>query len=430
MFGDHVRIFVAAGDGGDGSRSFRREAHVPRGGPDGGDGGNGGDVVLLAEPGMTTLGDFRNRRHVRAQPGGRGAGRKAHGRDGSDVVLAVPPGTVVRVAGGASGAPGAWLGELLAPGDRLVVARGGRGGRGNVHFATPTHRAPTHFEKGQPGDERWIELELKLIADIGLVGAPNAGKSTLLAALTEAQPRVASYPFTTTTPNLGVIVFDDERSAVIADVPGLIEGAHEGHGLGHAFLRHVERTRVLVAVVDGAAADPVAEWQVVAEELRLHDPALLERPMTTVVTKLDLPEVRERWPDARRRLAADGHAPIGVSSHDGTGLDQLRVALAEALELAEERAAAMPAEAPMRVHRFDPLDAGWRVVAEPDGLRVRGRRIEIAAAKTDFANPESRDRFQRALERLGIDAELRRLGAAPGTTVRIGRAELEWGDEE
>jgi GTP-binding protein len=430
MFADHVRIQVAAGHGGDGSRSFRREAHVPRGGPDGGDGGHGGDVLLVSEPGMTTLGDFRNRRHVRAEPGGQGAGRKAHGRNGADVVLPVPPGTVVRIAPGAHGEAGAWLGELLAPGDRLVVAKGGRGGRGNVHFATPTHRAPTHFEKGQPGEERWIELELKLIADIGLVGAPNAGKSTLLAALTEAQPRVASYPFTTTTPNLGVIVFDDERSAVIADVPGLIEGAHEGHGLGHAFLRHVERTRVLVAVVDGAAADPVDEWQVVAEELRLHDPALLQRPMTMVVTKHDLPEVQDRWPGVRRRLAAAGGDPIAVSSHDGSGLDRLRDALAGALDEAEERDAAAPPETPMRVHRFDPLDAGWRVVTETDGLRVRGRRIEIAAAKTDFENPESRDRFQRALERLGIDAELRRLGATSGTTVRIGRAELEWGDDE
>src|SRR5918992_1240446 len=260
MFADHVRIFVAGGDGGDGSRSFRREAHVPRGGPDGGDGGDGGDVVLVAEPGMTTLGDFRRRRHLRAKPGGGGAGRRAHGRNGSDVVVPVPPGTVVRTAPGARGEPGVWLGELLIPGERLGVARGGRGGPGKVHFATPTHRAPTHFEKGQPGEERWIELELKLIADIGLVGAPNAGKSTLLAVLTAARPEVASYPFTTVSPNLGVIVFDDERSAVIADVPGLIEGAHEGHGLGHAFLRHVERTRVLVAVVDGAADDPVGEW--------------------------------------------------------------------------------------------------------------------------------------------------------------------------
>jgi GTP-binding protein len=345
------------------------------------------------------------------------------------VVLPVPPGTVVRVAD-AEGEPGAWLGELLVPGERLVVARGGRGGRGNVHFATSTHRAPTHFEKGQPGEERWIELELKLIADIGLVGAPNAGKSTLLAALTAARPEVASYPFTTVSPNLGVIAFDDERSAVIADVPGLIEGAHEGHGLGDAFLRHVERTRVLVAVVDGAAGDPVAEWQVVEDELRQHDPALLERPMPMVVTKHDLPEVRERSPEVRQRLADAGYRPLAVSAHDGTGLDELRKALAVALDEAEQRAAEAAAEAPMRVHRFDPLDAGWQIVAEPTGLRVRGRRIESAAARTDFENPESRDRFQRTLERLGIDAELRRLGAGPGTLVRIGRTELEWGDDE
>ncbi|HET6746212.1 MAG TPA: GTPase ObgE, partial [Candidatus Limnocylindria bacterium] len=262
MFADNARIFVAAGAGGDGSSSFRREAHVPRGGPDGGDGGKGGDIVLVVEAGMTTLGDFHRRRHVRAQPGGRGSRRRSHGRNGVDVVLPVPPGTVVRLSGEGEGrvATGDILGELLAPGDRLVVARGGRGGRGNVHFASPTHRAPTHAEKGQPGDERWIELELKLIADIGLVGAPNAGKSTLLAALTEARPKVGAFPFTTTSPNLGVMALDEERSVVMADVPGLIEGAHEGHGLGHAFLRHVERTRVLVAVVDGAAGDPVDEW--------------------------------------------------------------------------------------------------------------------------------------------------------------------------
>ncbi|MGH2456659.1 MAG: GTPase ObgE, partial [Candidatus Limnocylindria bacterium] len=317
MFADHARIFVAAGAGGDGASSFRREAHVPRGGPDGGDGGRGGDVIVEAEAGMTTLADFRRRRHFRATPAGRGAGRKAHGRNGREVILQVPPGTVVRLADEGGDRAAAVLGELLAPGDRLVVARGGRGGRGNVHFATATHRAPTHYEKGQPGEERWIELELKLIADIGLVGAPNAGKSTLLAALTAAQPKVGSYPFTTTSPNLGVLVFDVERSAVIADVPGLIEGAHEGHGLGHAFLRHVERTRVLVAVVDGADAEPVAEWQAVAQELRLHDPALLERPMRMVVTKQDLPEARERWPQVRRALR-EQH-PIAVSAHDGTG---------------------------------------------------------------------------------------------------------------
>jgi GTPase len=423
VFADRARILVAAGAGGDGSASFRREAHVPRGGPDGGDGGDGGDVVLEARAGMTTLGDYQRRRHHRARPGGRGRGRRATGRTAPDVVLPVPPGTVVR-----SELDGEWLGELLAPGDRLVVAVGGRGGRGNVHFATPTQQAPRHAEMGMPGEERWIELELKLIADIGLVGAPNAGKSTLLAAMTEARPEVGAYPFTTTSPNLGVVQLDEDRTAVMADVPGLIQGAHAGRGLGHHFLRHVERTRVLLGLVDGTAADPFGEWRAVLAELRLHDPGLVERPMRIAVTKFDLPVVRARWPELRASLHADGFRPLAISAHDGTGLDELRAELAAALD----EAAARPGEpAPaLRVHRLEPMARGWRVVAEGDGLRIRGRGIEAAAVRTDFENPDSRDRFQRMLERLGIDAELRRMGAAPGTTVRIGRAELEWGAED
>jgi GTP-binding protein len=426
MFADRARIHVAAGAGGDGASTFRREAHVPRGGPDGGDGGNGGDVVLQVEPGMTTLGDFRRQRHFRAKPGGRGMGRKANGRNGTDTVIRVPPGTVVRTH-----PDGAFVGELMQGDARLVVARGGRGGRGNVHFASATHRAPQHAEKGLPGDEGWIELELKLIADIGLVGAPNAGKSTLLAALTEARPEVGNYPFTTVTPNLGVIAFDEDRTAVIADVPGLIEGAHEGRGLGHHFLRHVERTRVLVGVVDGAAREPVEEWRAVEDELRHHDASLLDRPMPLVVTKLDLPEVRDRWPELRRSLTAGGAELIGVSAHDGTGLERLRARLATALDEADELALTQPSAAEaVRVHRFDPLAEGWDVVAEADGYRVRGRRIERAAARTNFENDESRDRFWRMLERIGIDVALRRAGAGPGDTVHIGTAELEWGDEE
>jgi GTP-binding protein len=422
-FADRARIFVAAGAGGDGASTFRREAHVPRGGPDGGDGGKGGDVVLTVEAGQTTLGDFQRRRHFRADPGGRGTGRKAHGRSSADVLVRVPPGTVVR-----SHPEGEWIGELLESDDRLVVARGGRGGRGNARFATPTNRAPRHAEKGTPGEERWVELELKLIADIGLVGAPNAGKSTLLAALTEARPEVGAYPFTTISPNLGVLALDAdrERLAVIADVPGLIEGAHEGKGLGHQFLRHVERTRILVGVVDGAAREPVEEWEAVAEELRLHDATLTERPIPLVVTKLDLPEVRDAWPKLRLALPD----AIGVSAHDGTGLDELRARLATALDEAEDRASLPPADDERRVHRFDPLAEGWQVVADGDGLRVQGRRVETAAARTDFENDESRDRFWRLLERLGIDAALRRRGAGPGTTVHIGSAELEWGEDE
>jgi GTP-binding protein len=430
MFADRVRIHVTAGAGGDGSPSMRREAHVPRGGPDGGDGGRGGSVILVAEAGLTSLGAFRRSPHVKATSGGRGARRRAHGRDGEDALVVVPPGTVAR-----RHPEGELLGEVLAPGDRLVLARGGRGGRGNVHFATPTHQAPRHYERGDPGEEGWIELELKLIAEVGFVGAPNAGKSTLLAALTAARPEVGAYPFTTTSPNLGVLELGSEdeaadpRTAVVADVPGLIAGAHEGQGLGHEFLRHVERCRVLLGVVDGAAADPVGEWQAVAEELRLHDATLLERPMRMVVTKLDLPEARDRWADLSPALRRDGHEPIGVSAHDGTGLDELRAALADALAEAERRAATQTLPPTRRVHRFDPTAEGWEVVAEADGLRVRGRSIERSAARTDFTNPESRDRFQRRLERLGIDAELRRRGARDGTTVRIGTLELEWGDE-
>ncbi len=422
-FADRARILVAGGAGGDGASTFRREAHVPRGGPDGGDGGNGGSVILVVEPGQTTLGDFQRKRHFRASPGGRGTGRKAHGRSATDVVVRVPPGTVVR-----SHPEGERIGELLESDDRLVVARGGRGGRGNARFATPTNRAPRHAEKGTPGEERWVELELKLIADIGLVGAPNAGKSTLLAALTEARPEVGAYPFTTVSPNLGVIALDPdgERLAIIADVPGLIEGAHEGKGLGHQFLRHVERTRVLVGVVDGAAREPVPEWEAVAEELRLHDPALMARPMPLVVTKLDLPDVRDHWPEVRDQLAG----AIGVSAHDGTGLDELRARLATALDEAEAHAAAEPADDERVIHRFDPLAEGWQVVADGDGLRVKGRRVETAAARTDFENDESRDRFWRLLERLGVDDELRKRGAGPGMTVHIGPAELEWGEDE
>jgi GTP-binding protein len=426
VFADRARIMVSGGAGGDGASSFRREAHVPRGGPDGGDGGKGGSVILVVEPGMTTLGDFKRKVHFRAAPGGRGTGRKAHGKNSPDIVIRVPPGTVVR-----SHPDGEWIGELLEAETRLVVARGGRGGRGNVHFATATHRAPTHAEKGTPGEERWIELELKLIADIGLVGAPNAGKSTLLAALTEARPEVGAYPFTTITPNLGVMALDEDNSVVIADVPGLIEGASEGKGLGHHFLRHVERTRVIVGVVDGAAPEPVDEWHAVLDELRLHDPALAKRPMPIVVTKLDLPAVAERWPELRDALHTDADEPIAVSAHDGTGLEILRVALAAALaEAAIAEAAGEQKPDEMRVHRFDPLAEGWEVVAEGSDLRVRGRRVETAAARTDFENPESRDRFWRMLERLGIDVELRRLGAEAGTTVHIGATELEWGDED
>src|SRR5664279_6086514 len=285
MFLDRVKIFLSAGDGGDGAATFRREAHVPRGGPDGGDGGRGGSIYLTVDPGETSLRDYRQAHHFKGKPGGRGAGDRMHGKAAKDLILKVPPGTSIF-----EDATGGLLGDLVAADQAPMVARGGKGGLGNVHFATSTHQVPRHAQKGEPGEERWIRLELRLIADIGLVGLPNAGKSTLLAALTAARPKIADYPFTTLEPNLGVLDLglDDGRRPTIADVPGLIEGASLGAGLGHAFLRHIERTRVLVHMVDGSARDPEWDYGVIREELRLHDPVLLEKPVLVAFNKMDI----------------------------------------------------------------------------------------------------------------------------------------------
>src|SRR5438034_3766643 len=305
MFLDRVKIWVAAGAGGDGAATFRREAHVPRGGPDGGDGGRGGSVYVRVDAGQTTLRDFQHAHHFRATPGGRGSGARRHGKAGEDLILTVPPGTAIY-----GDASAELLADLVAVGQTAMVARGGRGGLGNTHFKTSTHQAPKHAQKGEPGEERRLRLELRLIADVGLVGLPNAGKSTLLAALTAARPKIADYPFTTLEPNLGVMDLaspddptGDERRPTIADVPGLIEGASSGAGLGHAFLRHVERTRILIHVVDGSGRDPAWDYDVIREELRAHDPALLEKPILVAFNKLDRPTAVETWPafrDARR----------------------------------------------------------------------------------------------------------------------------------
>jgi GTP-binding protein len=422
MFLDLVKIWVRAGDGGNGAATFRREAHVPRGGPDGGDGGRGGSVILRVDPGQTTLRDFRYRHHFRATPGGRGERAKRHGKAGDDLALTVPPGTAV-----IDDASGDLVADLVATGQSAVVARGGRGGLGNVHFATATHRTPRHAQKGEPGEERWLRLELRLIADIGLVGLPNAGKSTLLAAVTAARPKIADYPFTTLEPNLGVMDLgdEDERRPTIADVPGLIEGASGGAGLGHAFLRHVERTRVLVHVVDGAARDPEWDHEVIRDELQAHDPALLERPILVAFNKLDLPAAAAAWPVFRAARERDGLATVGIAAATGEGIPALRSRLAAMLPSADELAAE-PEPAGVVVHRIDPLAERFVVDREDDAFRVRGRRIERIAAQTDFDNEESADRFQRDLARLGIEDELRKAGVRPGDLVRIGQTELEW----
>jgi GTP-binding protein len=426
MFLDRVKIWVRAGDGGDGAATFRREAHVPRGGPDGGDGGRGGSIVLSVDPGQTTLRDFRYRHHFKATPGGRGERSRRHGKAGDDLVLAVPPGTAVLDDG-----TGELLADLVAHGQTASVARGGRGGLGNTHFKTATHQAPRHAQKGEPGEERWLRLELRLIADIGLVGLPNAGKSTLLAALTAATPKIADYPFTTLEPNLGVLDLGEEdgRRPTIADVPGLIEGASAGAGLGHAFLRHVERTRVLVHVVDGAARDPEWGYGVIRDELAAHDPALLGKPTLVAFNKLDLPAAAAAWPDFRRAREREGATVVALAAATREGIAGLRERVAALLPSIDEMAEP-PEPAGVVIHRIDALRDGFVVETEADGvLRVRGKRIERIAAQTDFEIEESAERFQRDLARLGIDEELRRAGIVPGDLVRIGPAELEWEPE-
>ena len=288
MFVDRAVIHVSAGTGGSGAEAFRREKGVPRGGPAGGDGGKGGDVILVSDPQLTTLLDLTHRQRYKAERGQHGEGSNRTGRDGEGVVILVPPGTVVRDAETSE-----VLGELMGAGDRLVVARGGRGGRGNARFATSTHQAPRHWEPGEEGEERKVELELKLIADVGLVGQPNAGKSTLLAAISQAHPKVADYPFTTLTPNLGVVQLPDFRSFVVADIPGIIEGAHEGRGLGLQFLRHIERTRTLAFLIPVDAEDLQVEYDQLREEVRNYSEELAGTPHCVVVTKTDLlpPEV-------------------------------------------------------------------------------------------------------------------------------------------
>jgi GTP-binding protein len=422
MFLDRVTIFVRAGSGGDGAATFRREAHVPRGGPDGGDGGRGGSIYLRVDPGETTLQGFRYTHHFKAPAGGRGERARRHGKAGDDLHLAVPPGTAVRDV-----ESGELIADLVAHGQEVLVARGGRGGLGNTHFKTATHQAPKHAQKGEPGEERSFALELRLIADVGLVGLPNAGKSTLLAALTAARPKIADYPFTTLEPNLGVMDLgpEDERRPTIADVPGLIEGASAGAGLGHAFLRHVERTRILVHVVDGASRDPDWDHGVIRGELEAHDPALLEKPMLVVFNKMDLPTAHDAWPGFRERRVAGGLATIAVAAATGDGLGELRAALADLLPDAAELAAP-PESAGVVVHRLEAMPDGFVVEVENGGFRVRGGRIERLAAQTNFDNEESAERFQRDLARLGIDDELRKAGVAAGDTVRIGATELEW----
>ncbi len=414
MFLDEVRIYVKGGDGGNGAISFRREKFVPFGGPDGGDGGRGGNVYLIADPNLNTLLEFHYRQRFVAERGGHGRGKKQHGRDGEDLYIRVPVGTVVYDDAGHV------LGDLIEPGQVLLVARGGRGGWGNARFATPTYQAPRIAQKGEPGEERWLRLELRLIADVGIIGYPNVGKSTLLAAVSRARPKIADYPFTTLSPNLGVVEVAGE-TMVFADIPGLIEGAHRGVGLGHAFLRHIERTRVLLHVVDGTSADPIGDFDRVNEELRLFDPALMKKPQIVAVNKMDLPAAQENWETVRAAFAARGLPVFPISAATRSGLEPL---LRKVLEVVRATPPPPPLE-PQPV--VEPATDTFHVERDPDGaFRVSGTAVERLVAMTDLENPEALLYLERMLRRMGVYAALEAAGVKPGDTVRIGKAELEW----
>ncbi len=419
MFIDEVEIVVASGKGGDGAVHFRREKYVPFGGPDGGDGGRGGDVVFEVDPKLSTLNTLHYQSSFQAEAGARGGGSNKTGRSAEDLVIQVPPGTVVYDA-----QSGEVVGDLVEAGQRLVVVKGGRGGRGNARFATSRNQAPRIAEKGEPGDERKLRLELKLIADVGIVGAPNAGKSTFLSAVTNAKPKIAPYPFTTLEPNLGVANLDDENSLILADIPGLIEGAHEGVGLGDEFLRHIQRTRVLIHLLDGMAENPLLDFSQINTELALFDPDLADKPQIVALNKIDLPDVQERWPEIQAQLKARGYEPMAISAVAGTNVRKLLYRAAQTL-------AKMPKQTEtdeMPVYRMESDPRDFEIAQTTAGYRVSGAAIERAAAMTYWEYDQSVRRFQRILHTLGIEEALREAGVQPGDTVRIGDYELEWQD--
>jgi len=418
---DEADLEVASGKGGDGMVHFRREKYIPRGGPDGGNGGQGGDVVLEALAGLTSLSAFRRQQRFQAEEGRPGGPSDRTGKNAPDLVLHVPPGTVVR-----DQETGDLLADLVEAGQRVVVSPGGRGGRGNARYATSRNQAPRMAQRGEPGERHLLRLELRLIADVGIVGLPNAGKSTLLAALTRARPKIANYPFTTLEPNLGVHELEDGSVIVLADIPGLIEGAHQGAGLGSGFLRHVQRTRALVHLVDGTSPDPLADFSQINAELALFDPNLAETPQVVAINKADLPAFAEAWPRVRASFQQRGVPVHRVSALARTGLEAVVRALRTSLAQARQ-AEPVPRELP--VFRLTPQGPDFEVLREPDGAwRVMGKSIERSAAMTYWEHEEAVRRFQRLLTRIGVDKALRGAGARTGDRVRIGEFELEWQD--
>jgi GTPase len=427
MFVDQVKVYVKGGDGGNGMVAFRREKYVAKGGPAGGDGGKGADVVFEVDEGLRTLMDFRYQRHFKAPRGENGKPKSQHGRGAKDLVVKVPPGTVVRDED-----TGEIIADLTRHGERAIIAKGGRGGRGNIRFATPRNPAPEIAENGEPGQERYIVMELKLLADVGLVGFPSVGKSTLLSVVTSAKPKIADYHFTTIVPNLGVVETDDGRSFVMADLPGLIEGAHQGAGLGLQFLRHIERTRVIVHVIDMASVegrDPYQDFVTINNELKEYHMRLTERPMIIAANKMDMPDAEENLKKFKEQLEED--IPIfPISAATRQGIRELLYAVADTLEKTPEFPLHTDEENDTInrvVYKYEKEKEDFIITRDPDGAFVlSGEKIEKLFKMTDFTHDESVRRFARQLRGMGVDEALRKRGAQDGDTVRLLDFEFEF----
>lgn len=429
MFIDKAKIYIKAGDGGNGQMSFRREKFVPDGGPWGGDGGKGADIIFQVDEGLRTLLDFKYKKHFKAERGEHGRSKGQYGANADDLIVRVPPGTLIY-----DDDTQELIVDLLQHGDKYIVARGGRGGRGNMRFATRTNPAPSISEKGEPGQERYVVLELKVLADVGLAGLPSVGKSTLLASISKARPKIADYHFTTLTPNLGVVAVDDERSFVMADLPGLIEGAHQGAGLGHQFLRHIERTRIVVHVVDIAAIegrDPYEDWLKINHELENYQVNLLERYQIIAANKIDLPGAQENLETFREQVGPD-YQIYPISAITGAGVKELVYAIAdqldklpreELLELAETE------EKEHKIYKFEPEEEGFTIRKENHVFVIESTKIEKLFKMTNFEQRDGALRFARILRNMGVDAELRKLGAVDGDSVQISDYEFEFIEE-
>lgn len=423
MFTDKAKIFIKAGKGGNGAISFRREKYVAAGGPDGGDGGKGGSVVFRVDPGMTTLTDFRYKRKYAAANGDDGSGKRQKGKTGEDIIINVPMGTVVRDA-----ESNRILADLSVPGKDVILARGGNGGWGNSHFATAVRQTPNFAKNGQPGDEREITLELKLLADVGLVGFPNVGKSTLLSRTTKADPKIANYHFTTLEPNLGVVDLGTHRSFVMADIPGIIEGASEGVGLGHEFLRHIERTRILIHVVDVSGIEgrnPIEDFDIINDELSKYDMALEERPQIIAANKTDIIQNPEAYEEFLTEMKKRGYEVFPISAATNSGIGEL-------MNKTYEELSKLPPiqifEPEMDIDEEEYIDegAGFEITKDNDVFVVSGSWIEAVGGSVNFSDNESLAYFQRALLNRGVIEELVKAGIQEGQTVRIGDLEFDF----